>query len=853
MQKKDELKSTDHYLISLNNSRSCDCGGKGNSLRRLITLGFDVPATYCLFNEAYECFLDRNNLRRTIAEVFADRHLSDELRACAIADAFDGSMIPAEVRVVVEAQKVFGEPDTLWAVRSSSNLEDMQTASSAGIYDSFLNLSGIDEIFSAVKKTWASLWSARAISYRKNNDLADEPAGMAVLIQRMVDAVCAGVLFTIDPLGSRGNRLIVEYCHGCGDQLVSGAITPFVVEMDRHGSIVRHTHPPDDPAMSDADWITLRDSALRAKTQLGADQDIEWAWDGSGFRFLQSRPITTPLKRIEPLNPEDFWTRANIGEVLPGPVTPLTWRIFLATLTGRPEMAFTPSEEGLNDSSLGIRLMHGCAYIRLDQFLDSFCYLPFVSPEVMHKVLGAPLHKSIQCYQPPKGMAVRVAQLFFWANVIGLFDRIKWMANTIADRPPIESSSIEALIGWSSNCFKVHLKATYYTVGAFAFLTRLLAGTGNAGMVNRLAALNVGSDYQTAGQGKRIAELADVVTRHPELYEFLRYRHAMAANLSAALADIPGGTEFLSMLDNFMRNNGARAAGEFELAIPRWREDPLFVIGSVLSMVQHNKEADPRKGIPAAEEGPCDTFMTEMGICRAFLFKWVLGVYQRLVVLRENLKYRLMEGYADLRTLIMEQADRFTRVGLLQRAEDIFFLEPEEIRAMQNNQYSGESIASLIANRSASFAKAQELSPPDLVTGEGCEVSIVRQDDSVMHGIGCSAGLISGPARVILDIADAYKLKPGEILVTKNTDPGWTPLFLICKAVVAEAGGILSHGATVAREYGIPAVASLKDATQRLSTGDWLQVDGGSGEVVVIMKKASNEVRDLKNLVSQSI
>ena len=186
--------------------------------------------------------------------------------------------------------------------------------------------------------------------------------------------------------------------------------------------------------------------------------------------------------------------------------------------------------------------------------------------------------------------------------------------------------------------------------------------------------------------------------------------------------------------------------------------------------------------------------------------------------------------------LILEKAERCVRGGLLKCAEDVFFLEPEELLALDGNAISGERIAALITERKAVFSKLNQLSPPELVTGEGSAVASGNHGHDVMRGIGCSSGMVSGNARVILDIADAHLLRPGEILVTKSTDPGWTPMFLICKAVVTEAGGILSHGATVAREYGVPCVASLKDATRNVCTGDLIQVDGSIGEVVLLVR-----------------
>ena len=581
--------------------RRLEFGGKGNSLRVLIAHGFDVPATFCLLSHAYDCFLERNHLKSRIEEVLADLSLNDEHRSAAIAHEFHSASIPEEIEEVVCTQKTFESPGSLWAVRSSSNLEDMQTSSAAGIYESFLNIAGPNEILYAVKKTWASLWSARAIAYRRKIRLDGEAVGMAVLIQQMVNAVYSGVLFTTDPLGKSDNRLIVEYCEGLGDRLVSGAISPFVVAMDRYGDGVRHKLAPANSMIGDIDWLALRDIALLARNRLGAELDIEWAWDGHTFKLLQARPVTILASSPKPAHVSELWTRANIGEVLPGPVTPLTWRIFLATLINRPQTAFEPAGEKPMEEGLGLRLIYGRAYIRFDRFLDSFCYLPFVTPEVMHKVLGAPLHESVQSYRPPGGMAVLAARLIFWMSILGVYDRIGRLAKTLAPRPSPGSTSLEEIIGWSSTCFRIHLKATYYAVGAFAFLTRLMTGPDSTGRIDCMTAFNAEGGYQSADQGIKIAELADVVRKYPALGDFLLERRKAGSNLDDVPVDMPGGREFSELFHRFITRNGARAAGEFELATPRWREDHSFVIDAILSMVRSQDGPKPGIGLPVDE------------------------------------------------------------------------------------------------------------------------------------------------------------------------------------------------------------------------------------------------------------
>ena len=548
---------------------------------------------------------------------------------------------------------------------------------------------------------------------------------------------------------------------------------------------------------------------------------------------------------------EQIWTRANVGEVLPNVVTPLTWSVIRATLTVDnsrkmdPEQFWLASEgseavEAAGESA-GLPAAHhtlsrqdGRVYLRMDALLDTFCYLPGVTPGVMGKVLGVGIPPEAAGYTPPRGLRVRLAQAVFRLEALGLLPRLATTAQFILRRlpqPPGSGPGQElALLRWTAKCFRLHLKATAAAVGAYAWLERLLPAEERELLPQILLGRE---DLQTARQGRSLWRLAEVVLADQELLEvFGEFRQGAPLDWSQVrqrLEGFPSGRQFLQDFQAFLNENGARAAGEFELALPRWREDP----GFVLEVLQKN--------LAAAQDGPSLAFSTgrrqeaaaeAVAAIRAgksplqrLFFDRLLHAYGGFSTLRENLKYSLMEGYALLREVILEKAERLVAAGLLATRQDIFFLTPAEILNLEERVGRPEQIAAWIGRRKEQHARWEAL--PAAQDGPAAA------QPGALAGIGSSPGVIAGVARVLMDPSQAGELQPGEILVAPHTDPGWTPLFLSCAAVVTETGGFLSHGATVAREYGIPCVVSVHGATSLIHTGDWIHVDGTHGRVAL--------------------
>lgn len=545
--------------------------------------------------------------------------------------------------------------------------------------------------------------------------------------------------------------------------------------------------------------------------------------------------------QIQPEQTGVVWTRANIGEVLPGVVTPLTWSVFRANLLRYP-LSKVEAEGSPNGP---IRRIRGRAYLRLDALLGSFCYLPGVDPDVVRQALGVDLEiNQGDGWQPKGNLLARLSGGLFLAEILGL-SPVLWLQSARLGTPPtsedISTSSaalvrhIEKLIDWNMRCFQLHLKCTRYAIGAYGLLTYMLRRwLPAAGARLRVDLLVSQAKLQTAEQGLALWQLAERARAHPNVAAALE-NEVDWATAQLALQSTEEGRKFLKALAVFLSRHGARTVEEFELASPRWREDPTFI----LTVIRNYLHADPAFN-PATALRQHRVFCNvatariarQMGPLKSWLFRRVLRAYKAYVPLRENMKYRLMEGYEALRRSFLELGDHLCTASLLDAREDIFFLTAgEALAAGREGPIDAGEIRVKVNRRRAERTRQERFQPPEVIVGNDLAWALDDNDLETLQGIGCSPGYAVGKARVIRDITMASHLQPGEILVAPSTDPGWTPLFLTAAAVVTDSGGFLSHGATVAREYGIPAVVNTKKASKLVKNGQVIIVDGNQGIV----------------------
>ncbi len=804
-------------------------GSKGHRLQILIKAGFPVPHTFVLTAGAYKHFVKHNRIDKNIRVIMNTPSLSSREKSQQIAAVFHMAQIPARILEDLTLTLAFSAEGSSWAVRSSSNLEDLPGCSFAGLYESYLHVQGLDQLIQAIRNCWVSLWSERAISYRQRHHFAGKTAAMAVLIQEMVTARYAGVLFTRNPVAGSAEEAVVEFCRGGGESLVAGRVSPasFRIPRDFSTDSGGDWDFPDDFGKPEiAELLVL---SLRVEKIFNNPQDIEWVYGGNGFTILQSRPAQS----VAASESIFIWTRANVAEVLPGVVTPLTWHLFTSTLVPPAAAPLPPSVRDEQIALAGIKRFYGRVYIRLDLFQNTFCYLPLVRPHIMRQVLGVNLPATGYHYRPPRGFRVRAAQLYFLLVVLAFPARFSRFRGGAGPLPEGTRTHLGRLIRWNARCFKQHLQATAYAVGTFALLQHCLKQWTDDKIADLLPAVLTGEkNLLSAAQGIALYELARETCKNRPLLDAL-LGHAEWPILKQSLADIDGGPVFVEMLENFLSVYGARAAGEFELALPRWREDPSFVLALIRNFIADGTTDPMGRRKEAREQSQREVILTIRSALRfqhqRIIFNRLIRSYRHFSTLRENLKYRLMEGYAELRTLILAMGATLVQSGRLQTVQDIFYLSPDEIQAARE---SDTSCLNIVHRRKTEMQSWERVTAPELVLDNGNEVPFATGRQ--LTGIGCSPGIVQGTARVITTVAESRTLQSGEILVTRQTDPGWTPLFLACKALVTEIGGFLSHGATVAREYGIPTVVNVAGATRQIRTGDYLRVDGTQGCVTIL-------------------
>jgi len=628
--------------------------------------------------------------------------------------------------------------------------------------------------------------------------------------------------------------MCVEYCEGIAEDLVGGKIKPWSCSLNRENVEIISNTTPTKKGLGKDKLKEIASISLQVEDLFGEPQDIEWAYAGGSFILLQARPITRKQSHVKD-GIDSLWTRANIGEVLPGPVTPLTWHVFRATLGGRPDMLIESDKEASANGVEGIQLKQGRAYIRLVDFWNRFCYLPFVTPEMMNKVLGVPIHSDSMQYRRPAGAAVYMAKVLFLLNLFGIVPRIQAMVKRLPSPPPASFANLHDLIKWNTRCFQLHLKVTVYNIAAFSFIYRFLGYLLPSCEIDKLSAILTGrEDIQSSLQGIELMNMAEKINAHPHARSvFLRARDWRQAE--RGLMKVMDGMEFVVCFQRFLESHGARAAGEFELSIPRWIENPQFPFEILRQYIKASDSGSLRAVMEKQQivrTNMVGCIQDQLGFFHGLIFKRLLNSYSSFATMRENLKYRLMEGSLALRRVFIDIGNTLKEDDLLERPDDIFYLTPREANDLLNAKGKNDYVKNIIHEKKREIKQYEKIEVNDFIDDKEYET----MDSPIIKGIGCSSGIVEGKARVLKNIDQAYMLQPGEILVTHHTDPGWAPLFLVCGGLVAEIGGFLSHGATVAREYGIPAVVNATAALKKIKNGNRIRVDGSNGIVLLCDK-----------------
>jgi pyruvate,water dikinase len=861
-------------------------GGKAANLGAMLRAGLPVPNGFCLTTDALERFLTAagaaplcDELRRaSTAEVAAA--IAARLRAAIAAAAMPAAI--EDALVAAWETDLGGAP---CAVRSSATAEDLAQASFAGQLETVLNVRRREALLAAVRRCWGSLFSGRAVAYRARAALGDAGIGMAVIVQRFVAADAAGVLFTRNPLAEGADEIVIEGAYGAGEALVSGRVTPdrFVLERgslrvlrrtvavkplaltpDDRGGVAETVVASDRAAaavLDDAALSRLARLGLAAERLFGAPQDVEWAVAGGDAFVLQSRPVTT--RAPAPAEGDgQVWTNMNTGEILPDVVSPLTWSVLQRSLLHLFDRLLVFLGFDLRQAPL-VGIIDGRVYFNLNTTMalgrivggDSFDITAALGG--MHGELDAPAVRARLEQNLPRvrrslaTLLRRVPTLLAWALRHHSRRRSSRELQRIAGRVTdfrrrdlrqldlaVLSAEVERSVGMITDVMT--------TVGSVAIINAAYLGVLDAAGRRWFPGEHMANQVLTGIGGMASAEagldlwrLAHAAERQPAVARVLRAGEPWAVT-RATLAACEGGGAFLARWDEFMTRHGHHARGEVELMNARWADEPDYVLSQVRSYLANRGGKDP-VAVHRAQAAECERRVDALcgrlrnPAARA-VFRWIVRRAQFGMVYRENAKSEGVRLFAHIRDGARELGARHMSSGRLERADDVFLLRFEELAAL--GAQTPAAVQALVRERAAELERHRSRQPPPIVCGtavvERAEMERTGADTDRLTGLGVSAGVASGPARVILRADTEERVLPGEILVAPFTDPGWTPYFQLAAGLVTDLGGMLSHGSIVAREYGLPAVVNVGDATRRIRTGDRLEIDGTRGEVRIV-------------------
>jgi rifampicin phosphotransferase len=894
------------YMLSLVDPRAnalAVSGGKGASLARMAAAELPVPPGFHVATEAYRRFVEANSLQEPILQAAGQASGQDptslERASAAIRALFDGGTVPKQVaRAVRDGYAALGKGLPV-AVRSSATAEDLPGMSFAGQQESYLNVRGEAAVLDAVRRCWASLWTARAIAYRTRMGVEHSSVSMAVVVQAMVPSEASGVLLTANPTTGDRDDMVVNSSFGLGEAVVSGSVTPdsFVVEKatlsvkervigskqtevvsaEEQGTVSREVGQErrGKASLSDEQLRELAQLALRVEALFGGvPQDIEWAWSSSplpgregqsegAFALLQARPITAlppaPLKNVtwEPPVPGSAWIRRQVVENMPEPLSPLFDELYLEGLDGSAEVMQAAMGvprtmlDALFDRPM-FATVNGYAYMRGDMKLQWWSV-----PVLVPMVLGA--------------MAVGVTKLLRNAGIRYWRDEVMPAYLAAIERwgrvDPAAATDSQILQG---------IRELARADSLYWFAVALAMGTAKSTdvMLDRFLAVALPGHHLSAGVFLRgfasraldaEADLEGIAARIRASDELRKtITTSPARRLLDTLEASPSGQPVAEGLRSYLDRYGHQIYS-LDFAVPTLAEDPLPVLLSLKSLVaQSHRDVRARQEAMASERGRLvEETARSLDPVRRAAFLRLVQMAQGFAPYREESLFHMGAAWPTLRRLALELGRRLTEVGSLESPDDVFFLDTREIRAASEARAAGEGrpgLAAVARERRDLREARKRLHPPAAVPPrfswklgpiDLAERESQRRDTGdgpTLTGFAVSPGWVTAPASVVLSPADFERMVPDTILVCPTTTPAWTPLFSQARGLVTDIGAVAAHGSIVAREYGIPAVMGTGNATRRIAHEQRITVDGDAGTVALDRGEPAGDVRTLEGM-----
>ena len=854
-------------------------GGKAAGLAALMASGFPVPRGLCVTTALYHLSLRGGGIDNTAAwkRVWqsSDDHRSQELatiRNLLLAQPWTPGFQDELDRRLSGLGYEFS---TRWAVRSSATNEDSAAASAAGLYRSSLGLTR-HELLPAIRDCWMSLWEDRVCKYLLRYDNRPSDLAMAVVIQPMLDARAAGVAFSIHPVTGRASQVVINAVPGLAPLLAGGEVTPdqYEVEVEerppqrpvriRRRLLAQKRHKviatpsglqtvtipsveQEQSSLSDEQLFHLARTAKQIEAALGYPVDLEWVWDVKQLWILQARPITAVQPSHELTNEECEWTRANLKETMPELPSPLGLSFLDRFMKAYILARYRRLGCRIPATWAPIRVTHGRPYLNITLFYTLAMQLRG-TPAFVTEQMGGESLRVLPAVRPLALIPLIRAGLVMmreWRRVTreasGNFALMKQMVDTY--RPErlrrLSAGELTETLDSLGRWLDAH-ELTFAILSGVAQSLQAL-GTFLPGWLGQdwrellNASLQGQGTVISAEQLVRLAELVEAAQSEPEVHRLFLTESAFGKDFRSALT----GSNFLSRFQRYLADYGHRGIGESDVMSPRLGEQPEATLSLIQTHVRSG-ETTSAKEILAGQAARRTAALAEITrrfgwrFYRGLVFRWWYRRLSRFSALRESNRHHLMYYSTAVRHLLLRLGERMVERGTMTNREDVFFLTVEE--AVELGRESGRDWRELVRDRREVRSRNETIQVPDTIrNGEDIDDQLGPSRDpsakGILQGIAVSAGIASGPARIVRSAADWTRVQVGDIVIVPVIDPGVAPLLGVAAGLVAEMGGTLSHGAIIAREYGRPALVNVPYATSLLHEGEPVQIDSSTGTI----------------------
>ncbi|MGE6261036.1 phosphoenolpyruvate synthase [Heyndrickxia sporothermodurans] len=847
-------------------------GGKGLNLGELSKIqGIQVPEGFCITTVGYQKAIEQNETFQALLDQLTMLKIEDRDQIGEISRKIRQLIteveIPSDVvKAVAHYLSQFGE-EHAYAVRSSATAEDLPHASFAGQQDTYLNIIGKEAILQHISKCWASLFTDRAVIYRMQNGFDHSHVYLSVIVQRMVFSQASGILFTADPITSNRKLLSIDASFGLGEALVSGLVSADCYKVEEEeivdkmiatkklaiygreeGGTETQQIDPDHlktQTLTDQQILQLARIGIQIEAHFDIPQDIEWCLVDDTFYIVQSRPITT-LYPIPEANDQENHVYVSVGhqQMMTDPMKPLGLSVWLLT---------TPAPMRKAGGRLFVDVTHQLASpVRRNILLNAMGqHDPLMKDALMNIIERGDFIKSLpndnKAPSPTRGNTDTLAQTENNPSIVS--ELIKRSQTSIEElKQNIQTKSGSDLFDFILEDIQELKKILFDPQSSAVFMAAMDASSWiNEKMNKWLGEKNAADTLSqsvpnniTSEMGLALLDVADVIRPYPEVIDYLH--QVKDDKFLDELVKFKGGQKTREAIIAYLNKYGMRCAGEIDITRTRWSEKPTTLVPLILGNI---KNFEPNESNRKFEQGYQEALQKEQelldrlkqlpdGEQKAKETKRMISIVRNFIGYREYPKYGMINRYFVYKQALLKEAEKLVQAGVIYEKEDIYYLTFEELGEVVRTIQLDYQI---ISKRKDEYKLYDKMTPPRVITSDGeIIVGEYKRENlpvEAIVGLPVSSGVIEGRARVILNMEDA-DLEDGDILVTSYTDPSWTPLFVSIKGLVTEVGGLMTHGAVIAREYGLPAVVGVENATKLIKDGQRIRVNGREGYIEIL-------------------